>query len=108
MKLATVRNAAQELDVAEHILRAMIRAGKLPTMPLGNRQLVDVDEARAMLPTIRRGTSINEVSQRTGLSVSAIRRGIREGWMPCEKSGRAYVFDMEAVTAAIQQRMTKE
>ena len=106
MRLATIRETCKELGVAESILRKAVATKKVPVMMLGNRVLVNVDSAREVVvrPT---GCTIEEVSQQTGLTVSAIRRAIREGWMPCEKPGRAYIFHMPDVLEAIQQRMSK-
>ena len=42
------------------------------------------------------------------MNITAIRRGIREGWIPCDKPGKAYVFDLEAVKEAIRKRMKSE
>jgi len=30
---------------------------------------------------------------------------VREGWMPCDKTGRAFMFDMDEVRAAIEARI---
>lgn len=50
-------------------------------MQLGNRMLVDVDAACDVLSRPD-GVTIDVVSAETGLTESAIRRAIREGWMP--------------------------
>ena len=44
----------------------------------------------------------------TGLKETAIRRGIREGWIPYEKPGKAYVFDLDAVKKALRKRMKEK
>ena len=72
---------------------------------IGNRTLIDLDAAREILITDYTPATITEVSEATGLTVTAIRRGIREGWIPCEKPGRAYQFHLDAVIAAIENRM---
>ena len=74
-------------------------------MKLGNRMLVDLDTAKDILKPMKEGASIEDVSQATGLNITAIRRGIREGWIPCEKPGKAYVFQLDEVLKAIENRM---
>ncbi len=105
MNLQTVRSVCKELGVSEASVRRAIADKRLATMPLGNRLLVDLDTARSVLTPPKQGEGIEEVSKQTGLSVSAIRRGIREGWIPCVKSGRAYVFQIDEVIDAIHKRM---
>ncbi|MEG0742814.1 MAG: hypothetical protein RR521_11320 [Clostridia bacterium] len=107
MKLKTIRDAAETLHVSEGRLRRAAMAGEVPTMKLGNRALVDVDAARLVLSEPE-GVPIEAVSEQTGLSVSAIRRAMREGWMPHTKPGRAYIFDLESVQAAIERRMNAQ
>lgn len=104
MKMRTVPDAAQMLGVNEMRVRRAARDGRIPAMQLGNRMLVDVDVACDVLSRPD-GVTIDVVSAETGLTESAIRRGIREGWMPCEKPGRAYLFDLDLVRAAIEKRM---
>lgn len=107
MNLKTIREAAVALDVNESLVRRAVGCGQLSCMALGNRKLVDVDEAREVLAKPR-GVTIDQVSAQTGLTTSAIRRGIREGWMPCTKLGKRYDFDIEAVRAAIASRMKRQ
>lgn len=104
MTLTTIPNCAKTLQVSEGRLRRAIENGQLPSMPLGNRMLVDTEEARAVLCRPE-GVKIGVVAEQTGLTDTAIRRAIREGWMPCERIGKAYLFDMDAVFAAIKKRM---
>ena len=104
MNLRTVRDAAQMLGVNEMRVRRAARDGRIPAMQLGNRMLVDVDAACDVLSRPD-GVTIDVVSAETGLTESAIRRAIREGWMPYEKPGKAYLFDMDMVRAAIDKRM---
>ena len=107
MNLKTIREAAVALDVNESLVRRAVRCGQLSCMALGNRKLVDVDEAREVLAKPQ-GVTIDEVSAQTGLTASAIRRGIREGWMPCARLGKRYYFEPEAVRAAIASRMKRQ
>ncbi len=104
MKFKTIKGAAEALGIPEGRMRRAVRTGKVPSMKLGSRTVVDIDAAAGILRSAQ-GVSIDEVSQETGLSVPAIRRGIREGWIPCEKPGKAFVFDMDAVREAIQTRI---
>ena len=109
MKMVTVPTAVKQLQqegkkVSESTLRRKAQRGELPHMMLGNRILVDVDIARAALTTSE-GVGIEEVSRQTGLSVSAIRRGVRDGWLPARMEGKAYRFDLEAVHDAIMAQM---
>lgn len=110
MNLQTVRTVCEELGVPEIRVRRAIEAGKLDTMKLGCRTLVDLDTARDALltPAVEEGATIADVIRETGLKETAVRRGIREGWIPCEKPGKSYVFDLEAVKKAIRKRMKQK
>lgn len=108
MLLKTIRDAVAILEgVSESRLRRAVQANEVPSMKLGNRTLVDVDVARAVLAA-QEGEKIEAVSKQTGLAVTAIRRAIREGWMPCTKPGKAYLFNMAEVTAAIERRIQEQ
>lgn len=76
-------------------------------MQLGNRMLVDVDAACDVLSRPD-GVTIDVVSAETGLTESAIRRAIREGWMPYEKPGKAYLFDMGRTVVQMDKRIVGE
>ena len=104
MNLQTVRTVCKELGVSEATVRRAIAVGRIQVLMLGNRQLVDLDTARERLQAPE-GATIEEVSEKTGMSQSAIRRGIREGWLPAAKPGKAYLFDLAAVMEAIRERM---
>ena len=106
MNLKTIREAAAALEISEGVVRGAVRRGELNVMTLGNRMLVDIDEARVVLAK-QEGVKIEAVSAETGLTLSAIYRGVREGWIPYTKPGRSYLFDIDAVRAAIEQRMRK-
>lgn len=108
MNLQTVRTVCEALGVSEMRVRRAIADGRLDIMKLGRRTLVDLDTAREILKPIVKGAGIEDVSRETGLNITAIRRGIREGWIPCDKPGKAYVFDLEAVKEAIRKRMKSE
>lgn len=104
MNLKTIRVTADMLGVSESTVRRAAHDGKIPYIMVGNRSLVDADAAKKVLAG-KEGSSIEDVAAATGLKVNTIRRAIREGWMPCEKSGRAFVFQMDEVKAAITNRM---
>lgn len=111
MKLTTIPDAVKLLEsenfkVSESKLRRDAQAGKIPSMKVGTRTLIDVDVARQMVHQPR-GLGIEAISAETGLKVSTIRRGISEGWIPARKDGRAYEFDLADVWAAIERRMKK-
>lgn len=108
MNLQTVRTASAALGVPETVIRRAVNEKKIKTLRLGNRLLVDLDAARELVKQHNNTITIEEVSKQTGLSITAIRRGVREGWIPCERPGWAFRFDIEAVKAAIRQRMTGE
>ena len=108
MNLQTVRVVCEELDISEARVRRASADGQLDVLMLGNRTLVDLDVAREKLPPIVNGATIQDVSRETGLCESAIRRGIREGWLPYDKPGKHYVFDMDAVIKAIKKQMRQK
>ena len=60
-----------------------------------------------MLTTTAMQGVIDAVSAETGLTASAIRRGVREGWIPYSKVGQRYYFNLDDVCAAILRRMKK-
>jgi len=107
MNMQTVRTVCEELGVSETRVRRAIADGKLDVLMLGNRMLIDLDTAREILPPIINGATMQDVSRETGLCESAIRRGIREGWIPFDKSGKHYVFDLDEVVKAIRKQMKK-
>lgn len=107
MKFMTIREAAAALNISEGRMRRAVRTGEVPSMQLGTRAVVDVDTVAALLKQPE-GVGIETVSAETGLSVSAIRRAIREGWMPCTKPGKAFVFQMDEVRAAIEARVREQ
>ena len=108
MNLQTVRTICKELGIPEIRVRRASDAGKLDTMKLGSRTLVDLDTAREILKPMVEGATIEDVIRETGLKETAIRRGIREGWIPYEKPGKAYVFDLDAVKKALRKRMKEK
>ena len=67
MNLKTIREAAAVLDIKESIIRRAVRCGELSVMLLGNRMLVDIDEARDVLSKPD-GVMIDAVSEETAVS----------------------------------------
>ncbi|MBR4711492.1 MAG: excisionase family DNA-binding protein [Clostridia bacterium] len=105
MNFVTIRQAAEALNVPELRVRRAAADGKLDALRVGNRTLVDLDTARERLTDIRERITIAEVTRLTGLTDSAVRRGIQEGWLPAEKGGKTYYFVRDEVLAAIRDRM---
>ncbi|MBQ8109525.1 MAG: hypothetical protein IJ124_05120 [Clostridia bacterium] len=108
MNLQTVRVVCEELGISETRVRRAIADGQLEVLMLGSRTLVDLDTAREILPPIVKRSTIQDVMRETGLCESAIRRGVREGWLPFDKVGKQYVFDLDAVVEAIKKQMKKQ
>ena len=107
MVLKTIRCASSMLNVGEGRIRRAVSAGEIPVMKLGNRALIDIEKARDIFEDEKTGVTIKEASEKTGLSVTAIRRGMREGWIPFTKPRNCFVFDMDAVNAAIEKRINE-
>ena len=65
-------------------------------------------------PTSRRSTASSSTTQSRGAGsrlstlCRAIRRAVRDGWLPYIKPGKAYLFRMEDVRAAIEKRMEEQ
>lgn len=106
MRLMTIREACKETRIAEWTLRRAVADGRVPHLLLGNRLLVDIDgnEIHQLHPE---GSSVSEISEATGMSESAILRGIREGWLPAEMIAHKYYLNLDQVTDAIKKRMTR-
>lgn len=108
MKLASINEAAQALGKSPQQLRRGIDAGRYPYVAIGSRKLVDVDELAGIVQRERATIGIREAAELTGLPVSTIRRGAREGWIPCRKDGKSYEFLPGELLAAIEQmKVTK-
>ena len=104
-----VAEAAKTLGIARSRLNRLIGEGRVRTLTLGTKRLVDIEVAKETLDEIRKeGIGIDAISTATGLSVSAIRRGVREGWIPHWLNGRWLRFDEATVCTAIQRRIEEQ
>lgn len=109
MNFKTVREAAKLLGMSEPILRRGIQNGKYPAMKIGKRTVVEMEAAAIVRESeVKPGIGIQEISEKTGLAVNAVRRGIHEGWLPAWQRGRAYQFDEQEVRAALVSRMSEK
>ncbi|MDD3212189.1 MAG: helix-turn-helix domain-containing protein [Eubacteriales bacterium] len=104
--MATINEVARAVGMSRQRVTRAIDAGALPVLKLGKRRMIDLEEAEKYFAIKRSdGIGIDALSTATGLTVSAIRRGIQEGWIPHWKYGRNLRFDREQVFSAIQKRI---
>ena len=107
MNLQTINSASRALDIPAMRIRKAAADGVIDVLRVGNRMLVDLDEVSAKLRCSDRYMGIRQVCDAIGLNESAIRRGIRDGWIPCKKVGKKYIFDLDDVKRAIRARMSE-
>lgn len=107
MRLMTISEAARLLGISEQRLRRGVEAGRYPYIRIGSRKLVDVDELEPVIRAEQATIGIREAAQLTGLPMTAIRRGAREGWLPCRKDGKAYLFQPAQLLDALEQMKKK-
>ena len=112
MKFMTPADAAAALNeyaVSEGQIKRGARRGRFPYIKIGSHMMVDVDAAAAILAKEREDDALmntEELSAATGLSASAIRRGVSEGWLPARDArGRHLRFDPDEVRAALERKM---
>lgn len=109
MKMVTAPEAARAMGVSCTTIKRQARAGKFPFLMLGAHMLVDLEIVQAQMDQAKKergGIGILALSEAIGLKPSAIRRGVKEGWIPHHlQGGRHYRFVLEDVQAAIQARM---
>ena len=107
MKLKPISVAAKIVGVPVSRIRNAIRSGVLKTLPLGGVQLVNMDEVLVWVQGQRTGSmmSYQELSDYIGMTVSALRRSVREGWLPYRQIGKQHFFDKDEVVKAITERM---
>ena len=103
MNMATINEAAKALGINAQKLRRGVESGKYPFVPIGTRKLVDIDKLREIMGPEEATIGIKEASELTGLSEKTIRRGIREGWMPNQRHGKAYELKPGEIIAALQR-----
>lgn len=109
MKLVSIAEAAKAIGWSRLQVVRAIDEGKLHPLILGSKRMVDFEEAcRLAEKTKDEGVGIEELSEKTGLAVGAIRAGIAEGWIPCWRKGRAYRFDVHEVIRAIRLRIEEQ
>ena len=110
MKFATINEAARIFDIGRGVIRRGVQAGRYPHMLVGAHVVVDIDELGPILEQEQIKKSLintTVLSEKTGLSLSKIRCGINEGWIPCQKDGRHYRFNLEEVEEALRKRVMK-
>ncbi len=113
MRLMTPAQAAAwlaqyDLQITAGQIKRRQRSGEYPGMVVGTHLMVDADRIREILEGHRSRPLMNteELSEEIGLSPSAIRRGVKEGWMPVYQAvGRHLVFDLDAVLEALNNLM---
>ena len=112
MKFMTPAEAAaalSEYGISEGQIKRAAQRGRLPYIKVGSHMLIDVDAAAAILEESREDDALlstEALSEATGLSPSAIRRGVAEGWLPTrESNGRHLRFDLDDVRAALEKQM---
>ena len=92
MRLLTIPEAARILKMDKQKLRRGVQAGRYAHYEIDGRTMVDVDALGEIIEAEKRTIGIEEAAELTGLSKTMIRRGVRGGWLPCEKIGKAYRF----------------
>ena len=92
MKFATISEAASVLGRSEQQLRRGVESGRYPHAKICGRKLVDIDELTEIIKAENATIGIKEAAELTGLPAKTIRRGAREGWLPCSKGAKAYEF----------------
>ena len=110
MRPADAAKALSEYGVSYGQIKRRALQGRFPYIKIGSHMMVDVDAAAAILANERADELLNteELSAATGLSASAIRRGVSEGWLPArEVCGRHLRFDLDDVRLALE-RKTRE
>ena len=112
MKFMTPSDAAKALSeygVSYGQIKRGAIQGRIPYIKIGSHMMVDVDAAAAILAQECGDSALlntEELSAATGLSVSAIRRGVSEGWLPTRGvRGRHLRFNLDDVKAVLERQM---
>ncbi|MEG1358362.1 MAG: hypothetical protein RSE23_01735 [Clostridia bacterium] len=111
MRMATTNEAAEALKkygVTPQAIRSGIKSGRYTCLRLGKRMMVDLDALEPLVASEhqQRGITIEELSVQTGLKVTAIRRGVSDGWIPARKLDGRWQFELAAAMEAIRKRIT--
>lgn len=106
MNFVTIGEASRKTGIKQEKLRKAVRLGLISSYPLGNRRLVDLDTLPREVVSVENLIGVRELAELTGLSESAIRRGITEGWLPFIRDGNRYKFQQDDALEAIRGRMT--
>ena len=109
MKMVTAPEAAKALGMSGTTIKRHAREGAYPYLMIGAHMLVDYEVVQPYEEQAKKeknGIGIIELSKAINLKPSAIRRGIKEGWIPYHlKDNRHYRFVLEDVQKAIQEKM---
>ena len=110
MRIRTLNEAAAALGISRHRLRRGIAAGRYPTLPWGNRALVDLDAIEPIVAAenaeAEKTVGVGQLSALTGLPPTTIRKMCKAGMLPYTKDKqRRYLFRVSDVMAAIQNMM---
>ena len=104
--MMTVAEAANYLRVTKSEVKRILLEGLARTLKIGTHTLVDLDEVEKALRESEALIDMKEAMELTGLTYSAIRRGIEEGWIPCIRTtGRRYRFRPGELLKSIENRM---
>ncbi|MGI6635846.1 MAG: hypothetical protein ACOX7B_11830 [Christensenellales bacterium] len=79
------------IEISAATIRRRARAGQIPHLVIGGHVVVDVDVLLPMLQDEidrRDWVSSRKIAEMTGLTISVIRRGVKEGWLPAQRQGR--------------------
>lgn len=107
MYLMTVSEATRATGLSAASIRRMIARSDVPHMAVGGRIVVDIDALKAFIASAERPNliGITELTELTGLSYGAVRRGIHEGWLSAEQCGHKYLLDRDTAINEIMARL---
>lgn len=111
MRMRTINEAAEELNVPRKRITDGIEEGRYPCMNWGRRRLVDVDALRTLLQREEiEGcyVSISEAAKAVGLSPDVLRRMARSGVVPHKIVNGRYKFRVKEIEASIRAQMEAE
>lgn len=115
MSIRSVTEAARLLGVTRYRLLEGIKAGRYPAMRFEGRLMVDIDALREIIrkedqqraKDAGRKLNLKQCAAAIGLSTGTLRRMAEAGAVPGSKRGRYWMFDLNAVKAAINKNMGK-